>query len=135
MTPEQQALIERAAKQAASLRNTAQTWRQDSLNTWALSCEQDAELFMALAAELKQATEENKKLTAQLNLAHAAYDPLTSDSDALRSKLADVEQALRAEKALSRLLSAEQEKTGAILGWQDGESTSEAATRLREQSA
>lgn len=52
-------------------------------------------LVPALAAELKQAAEENARL---------------------RSQLADVAQALRAEKALSRLLSAEQEKTGDILG-------------------
>ena len=62
MTEEQKALIERAGKQAASLKNTAQTWRRDSLHSWALNCEQDAELFTALAAELKRAAEENAKL-------------------------------------------------------------------------
>lgn len=95
MTAEQKALIERAEKQAASLRNTAQTWRQDGLNTWALSCEQDAELFIALAVELRRAARAlaSTEETAKSYLATTMR--LEREQDALRERLANCEAATR----------------------------------------
>jgi hypothetical protein len=112
MTPEQQALIERATHLDKSA--TPGPWdaweeeitagddllfqigpRSRATAHDTLFATQARSLVPALAAALKQVAEENAKLMAQLNLAHAAYDLLTSDSDALRERLAKCEAATR----------------------------------------
>jgi len=106
MTPEQRALIERARRISVELLCEAETGD----GTASALAHGRAKNVSALAAELKRAAEENVRLA---------------------NALADAEQALRAEKSGSAVLSEAQEKTGEILGWRLGETTAEAATRMK----